>query len=58
MDSLLKYLSLITIAGAAVSFVVGLIKYVDVRKREERTKRFELFHDLMRRISAQGGGSK
>jgi hypothetical protein len=40
--------------GAAISFIVGLVKYLDQRKREERTKRFELFHDLTRRIFAWG----
>lgn len=54
IDTILKYISLITIAGAGISFVVGLLKYLDQRNREERTKRFELYHDLMRRISAQG----
>ena len=54
IDSILKYLSVITVAGAAISFTVGFIKYLDQRNREERTKRYELFHDLMRRISAQG----
>ncbi len=54
IDSILKYLSLITVAGAAISFVVGLVKYLDQRNREERTKRYELFHGLMRRISAFG----
>ena len=54
IDSILKYLSVITVAGAAISFIVGFIKYLDQRNREERTKRYELFHDLMRRVSAQG----
>lgn len=54
IDWILKYLSVITVAGAAISFVVGLLKYLDQRNREERTKRFELFHDLMRRVSAAG----
>ena len=55
LDSVLKYLSLITVAGAAISFAVGFWKYLDQRKREERTKRFELFHDLMGRVSANAG---
>jgi hypothetical protein len=54
IDDILRYISLITVAGAGISFVVGLVKYLDQRNREERTKRFELYHDLMRRISAQG----
>ena len=54
IDIVLKYVSLITVAGAAISFVVGLIKWLDQRKREERTKRFELYHGLMGRVSAVG----
>jgi hypothetical protein len=54
IEAILKYLSVITVAGAAISFVIGFVKYLDQRNREERTKRYELFHDLMRRISAQG----
>ena len=54
LESLLKYASLLAIAGAAISFVIGLIKYLDQRNLQERTRRFELFHDLMRRISAEG----
>ena len=54
IDNILKYTSLITVAGAAISFCIGLIKYLDQRKREEKNKSFELFHDLMRRVSGQG----
>jgi hypothetical protein len=54
LDSILKYLSVISVAGAGIAFVVGLWKYLDQRAREERTKRFELYHDLMRRVSAFG----
>jgi hypothetical protein len=54
LDTILKYLSLITVAGAAISFVVGLIKYLDQRKREERTTRFKMFHDLMGPIVTRG----
>src|SRR5207249_9495206 len=54
IDTILKYLSLITVAGAAISFVVGLVKYLDQRKREERTTRFKMFHDLMGPIVARG----
>lgn len=54
LDSILKYLSIATVAGAAISFVIGLVKYLDQRNREERTKRYEIYHGLMRKISAQG----
>ena len=57
IDSVLKYVSVITVAGAAISFVVGLLKYLDQRNREERTKRFELFPALMGRVSAETEGS-
>lgn len=52
MEAVLKYLSVISVAGAGIAFVVGLWKYLDQRAREERTRRFEVYHDLMRRISA------
>ena len=54
IDAILKYLSLITVAGAAISFIVGLIKYLDQRNREERTTRFKTFHELMGPIVAPG----
>lgn len=54
MDAILKYLSVISVAGAAIGFVVGLWKYLDQRGREDRTRRFEIYHDLMRRVSAFG----
>jgi hypothetical protein len=53
LDSILKYVSLITVAGAAISFAIGFWKYLDQRRREERNKRFELFHNLMGRVSAE-----
>jgi len=55
-DTILQYISITAVAGAGISFVVGSIKYIDQRNREERTKRFELYHDLMRRISAWDEG--
>jgi len=57
VDKILQYISIITVAGAGISFVVGFIKYLDQRNREERTRRFELYHDLMRRVSAKGEGT-
>jgi hypothetical protein len=54
LDAILKYLSVITVAGAAISFVIGLIKYLDQRKREERNARFKMLHDLMGPIVARG----
>ena len=57
IDSVLKYVSVIAVAGAAIPFVVGLLKYLDQRNREERTKRFESFPALMGRVSAETEGS-
>jgi hypothetical protein len=56
VDRILQYASIITVAGAGISFMVGFIKYLDQRNREERTKRFELYHDLMRRVAGKGEG--
>jgi hypothetical protein len=58
IDKILQYISIITVAGAGISFVVGFMKYIDQRNREERTKRFELYHDLMRRVAAKGEGTE
>ena len=55
LEEILKYLSLITVSGAGISFIVGLVKYIDQRDREERNKRFEMFHGLMRSVAARGG---
>jgi hypothetical protein len=54
MDTILKYIAVISAAGAGISFVIGLWKYLDERALEERTKRFQLYHNLMREISAFG----
>jgi len=56
VDRILRYVSIITVAGAGISFVVGYIKYLDQRNREERTKRFEFYHDLMRHVAGKGEG--
>jgi len=41
-------------AGAAISFIVGAFKYLDQRKREERSTRFKTFHELMGPIADRG----
>lgn len=55
LDSVLKYLSIISVSGAAISFVVGLLKYLDQRNREEKYKRDEKFHALLELISGNAG---
>jgi hypothetical protein len=52
IENLVKYVALISLAGAGVSFMVGLWKYLDQRKREDRTERFKVYHRLMQTISA------
>lgn len=47
MDELLKYATLITLAGAAISFVIGLIKWIDQRNREQEQKEHEAFHKMV-----------
>ncbi len=47
MDEALKYLSLITAAGAAISFVFGLFKWIDQRNREQEQKLYEAFHRMI-----------
>ncbi len=47
LDELLKYVSLITLCGAAISFVIGLIKWIDQRNREQQQKHYEAFHQMV-----------
>ena len=47
MDELLKYISLIAMAGAGISFLVGLLKWLDQRKREQEDKHYESFHRMI-----------
>ncbi|TOD60078.1 hypothetical protein [Vibrio parahaemolyticus] len=49
MDELLKYASLITLCGAAISFVIGLIKWIDQRNREQKQKQkqYEALHKMV-----------
>jgi hypothetical protein len=54
MDDLLKYASLITVAGAAISFMVGLYKWIDQRNREEEHKQHEVFFKLVTLASGKG----
>ncbi len=55
LDNVLKYLSVISVSGATISFVVGLLKYLDQRNREEKYKRDEKFHALLELISGNAG---
>lgn len=59
LETILKYGSLIAMAGAAISFLVGWIKYVDQRRREQSAKEFEAFHIMVSRAAGEreGGGA-
>ena len=47
MDDLLKYISLIALCGTAISFMIGLIKWIDQRNREQEQKIFSAFHRMV-----------
>lgn len=47
MDDILKYVSVIALCGAAISFVIGLLKWIDQRNREQEQKVFEAFHVMV-----------
>ncbi len=47
MEEVLKYISLITLSGAAISFIIGLIKWIDQRNREMEQKQYEIFHKMV-----------
>ncbi|MBI1741990.1 hypothetical protein HYR54_02865 [Candidatus Acetothermia bacterium] len=47
MEEVLKYVSQITLSGAAFSFVIGLIKWIDERSREREEKQYQSFHKMV-----------
>ncbi|MDE3272124.1 hypothetical protein [Pseudoalteromonas sp. G4] len=47
MEELLKYASLITLCGAAISFMIGLVKWIDQRNREQEQKHYDAFHKMV-----------
>lgn len=47
MEEILKYTSVIALAGAAISFMIGLIKWIDQRNREQLQKEYEAFHKMV-----------
>ena len=47
MEKLLEYTSLITLCGVAISFMIGLIKWIDQRNREQEQRHYEAFHKMV-----------
>jgi hypothetical protein len=47
MEEVLKYVSQITLSGAAFSFVIGLIKWIDQRKRDQEERQYQSFHKMV-----------
>ena len=47
MESILKYISIITLCGTAISFIIGLIKWIDQRNREQEQAQFTAFHKMV-----------
>lgn len=47
MDDILKNLSQIALSGAAFSFIIGLIKWVDQRNREQEERQYQSFHKMV-----------
>ena len=47
MENILKYLSEITVSGAALSFVIGLIKWLDERRRDREERQYQSFHRMV-----------
>lgn len=50
MEGALKYISIL---GAIVAFVFSVIRYIDVRRREEQTRRFEQFHKIFEWVAGR-----
>ena len=51
MDEALKYLPLVTVCitvlGASISFLIGLLKWIDQRKTEQEQRQYEAFHRMV-----------
>jgi hypothetical protein len=47
MEEVLKYLLQIALSGAAFSFVIGLIKWIDQRNRDQEEKQYQSFHKMV-----------
>jgi len=51
MEEILKYVSLISMSGVIISFIIGLIKWIDSRNRDIEQKQYEAFHNMVRTAS-------
>lgn len=54
----MNWIEYITLAGGGIAFLVGLFKWIDVRKREEETKRFEQFHRIFEWVAGRTAEGK
>ena len=54
MDEVLRYVSLLTLVGTAISFVIGLFQWIDQRNREQKQKEYEAFHRMVCLASGVG----
>jgi len=51
MEEILKYISFISMSGAGVSFIIGLLKWIDSRNRDIKQKEYESFHQMIKYAS-------
>ena len=54
MNEILRYISLLTLVGTAISFVIGLFQWIDQRNREQEQKQYEAFHKMVGLASGIG----
>ena len=47
------FIKLLTPVGAVVAFAVGVFQWIDTRKREVQTKRFDQFHRAFEWVAGQ-----
>jgi hypothetical protein len=47
MEEILKSVSQIAVSGAALSFVIGLIKWIDQRNRDQEEREYQSFHKMV-----------
>lgn len=58
MEDILKYISIISLSGTGIAFIIGLIKWIDNRNLEQEQKQCEGFHKMICLVSGVNESGK
>jgi len=48
-----EIIAFLAIIGGCISFIVGMYKWIDIRRREEKHRRFEQFHKIFEWVAGR-----